>query len=284
MSRGAAHAGAPTPTLASRVTTACAAAPQDSAAPGPTLSPSGLETGTLSTRGAFHRFDARRFGRVRLARVYSWFAPARLAPVRPARALLFLVGEELPCRATALSLGSPRGSPRQENGRCYGLTSATDLTTRALVHRPIPMLAVTRDDRRPVRPRSRSSASSLARGAGPPRGNPAMGEHAFDDAHPASALLARGAPEGAAEHHTGAPVAAAFSTASEVCDSASDTRCHSPWEPRGRATRRTTSQSRFHLSLVKERSFPGSECLSSTGAPRTPLARTPRKPATDLAA
>lgn len=195
--------------------------------------------------------------------------------------------EELPGPATALSLGSPRGSPRQEDGRCYGPTSATDLTTRALVNRPIPMLAVARDDRRPVRPRSRSPASSLARGAEPPCGNPAMGEHAFDDAHPASASSrAAHPPKGAvAEHHTGAPIAAAFSTANEVCDSASDTRCR-PLVEAARTSRMAHERARAASTAPssKREAFPGSECLSSTGAPRTPLSRTPRKPATDLAA
>jgi hypothetical protein len=171
-------------------------------------------------------------------------------------------------------------------GRCYEPTSATELTTRAPVDRSTSEPAAVRlrrPRRRGWRPKPREPTRH---GVEPPCDNSTPDGYVLDGTYPASAPLGKRptAPKGgrARRRLFAAPFAAAFSTANEVAELASDALC--------RAARRTLSrpvtprQARFHHALVKERGFHEPGRLPSTSAPDSPLSRTARKPATDLAA
>lgn len=137
--------------------------------------PAGLGRAGSSAQGAFHRLDARHRCRAGLARdrcSATARSPrtllARHAPAPPSR------GAAVPCYPTRSS--SPSRAPRTTRGRCLSPTSATDLQHEHPRIRWIPALFCET-----------------------PRGISSAGERSFDAALPASAepatpFLRRGAP------------------------------------------------------------------------------------------
>lgn len=79
-------------------------------------------------------------------------------------------------------------------------------------------------------------------------------------------------------------LAAALSTTCEVGDSASDALCRAPRVPPLSGKVASERQDRFRRSLVNESSFRSPGRLPSKSASGSPLSRTVRRPATDLAA